>query len=207
MIKITFEITFDKKNYFRQFEKCLTLECLDFCWINNAVFATLSCQDGVNSVTFWQWDGQDITQEATISIKDQKSLLPNFAAATSQKHQIIAFSQGTYNFALATKFEVNHENLEKKSGCIWDITNTKDKYLLVLTSKGHVMYYDVREAGIQFIKCMTLQSPMQKILCEISTGFILGNNKGLKITTKSLILQLFSPLKFLFGMFYFVADF
>ena len=165
--------------YFRQHEKCLTLECLDFCWINNAVFATLSCLDGVNSVTFWQWDGQDIMQEATISIKDQKSLLPNFAAATSQKHQIIAFSQGTYNFALATKLEVIHENLERKSGCIWDIANTKDKYLLVLTSKGHVMYYDVREAGIQFIKCVTLQSPMQKILCEISTGFVLGNNKGL----------------------------
>ena len=105
--------------------------------------------------------------------------MPNFAAATSQKHQIIAFSQGTYNFALATKLEVIHENLERKSGCIWDIANTKDKYLLVLTSKGHVMYYDVREAGIQFIKCVTLQSPMQKILCEISTGFVLGNNKGL----------------------------
>ena len=57
--------------YFRQHEKCLTLECLDFCWINNAVFATLSCLDGVNSVTFWQWDGQDIMQEATISIKAQ----------------------------------------------------------------------------------------------------------------------------------------
>ena len=73
MIEITFRITFFEESnmYFRQHEKCLTLECLDFCWINNAVFATLSCLDGVNSVTFWQWDGQDIMQEATISIKAQ----------------------------------------------------------------------------------------------------------------------------------------
>ena len=100
--------------------------------------------------------------------------MPNFAATTSQKHQIIAYTHGTQNFVLATKIDVIHEVIEKKLGCIWDIANTKDKYLLVMTSKGHILYYDVRDGienvmgGLNMVKDLTLNSPMQKILCELS---------------------------------------
>ena len=58
---------------FRHFEKVLLFECLDFCWINNAVFATLSEKNGVNSVKFWQWDGDTIQEEGNLNVSESIS--------------------------------------------------------------------------------------------------------------------------------------
>ena len=70
--------------------------------------------------------------------------MPNFASTESNKSQIIAFGIGNSSIALVSKFDVEHEYIEKKFGKINDLMTNKLKNLMILTSHGCVLAYDTR---------------------------------------------------------------
>ena len=46
-------------------------DCVDFCWINNALLATLGQSRSRNIIKFWNWDG------ITIEIDGKHLAIPN----------------------------------------------------------------------------------------------------------------------------------
>ena len=92
-------------------KKHLTKLCEFWLWIN---LIKKSCTN---------FDLILILGEAYIS--NEKKILPNFASTESNKSQIIAFGIGNSSIALVSKFDVEHEYIEKKYGKINDLMTNK----------------------------------------------------------------------------------